>query len=320
MNQHAMRVSVQGVQPHAHRTMASMVLVLALVAFSIAPASAAAPKTYGSPEDAASALDAAWRSGSTSALIEIFGSAGDSLVRSGDRVAEQMARERLAAVYEEAHHIDVESSGFAFLVLGKDDWPYPIPMVHDGTRWHFDAKAGEQQIINRRIGRNELGVLAFCQAFVEAQHDYAAAVPGSGGEYALRLTSSPGKRDGLYWQPGTGEADSPLGPLIASADAEGYGWGREHAHEPYHGYFYKVLKEQGQAAPGGARRYIVDGKMTGGFALLAFPARYGSSGVMTFMVNQEGIVFEKNLGPQTSAIARRMTEFNPDKSWTVAKP
>jgi hypothetical protein len=268
--------------------------------------------TFSSPEQAADALVEASRLGKVGELERILGPAGRNLVISGDRVADRNGREKFASDYAEKHGISQESDQKAILTVGTEDWPFPIPLVTAGTAWRFDTKAGVDEIINRRIGRNELNAIQVSAAIVDAQHSYAAKDRTGGGylEYAQKFLSSDGKRDGLFW-PAAANDESPIGPLVASARAEGYGT----KHTPYHGYFYKILKQQGADAPYGAYRYVVKGHMIGGFALTAFPAKWGDSGVMTFIVNQDGVIYEKNLGPNTEAIARKMTTFNPGSGW-----
>jgi hypothetical protein len=300
--------------------------ILAIAGSPAARAAAAGQRSFASPEQAADALSAAWHTGDSSALLDIFGPAGEKLVRSGDPVAEKNARERLAASYDMGHRIETEGDGKAVLVLGGDEWPFPIPVVRQGSTWRFDVNAGEEQILDRRIGHNEMHAIAVCLTYVEAQRDYAAKDPMRTGlnEYARKVASDDGKRDGLFWPPATegeanGDGESPLGPLVAIAEAKGTKAVGVDGEAPFQGYYYRILTAQGENAPGGARDYIVDGHMTGGFALVAFPASYGNSGVMTFVVNQGGIVFEKNLGPETASIARRMTEYNPDKTWRIVE-
>lgn len=293
---------------------AAVVLAATLAMASATPA--AAQRIFASPGQAAEALAAAWRSGGQNALLAIFGPAGARLVNSGDPVAEKAARRRLAASYDEAHRLEAEGAGRRVIVLGRDQWAYPIPLARRGAGWRFDVKAGAQQIIDRRIGRDELNAIAVSRAYVEAQRDYAAQEPL--GQYAQRVASSEGKRDGLYWRVPAGGEESPLGPLVVAAEAEGYGAASAAGRAPFHGYFYRILKRQGPSAPGGAKDYLVNGRLTGGFGLVAFPAIYGNSGVMTFIVNQGGVVFEKNFGPDTAAIAGRIAAYDPDASWRVA--
>ena len=273
--------------------------------------------TFASPEQAADALVAAAGAGNTGDLKKILGPSGRKLIFSGDRVADKEGREKFAADYAQKHAIEKQSDTKATLVVGAEEWPFPIPLVKQGDAWRFDTKAGADEILNRRIGRNELNAIQVCGAIVDAEHDYASKDRTGDGylEYAQKFMSSPGKRDGLYW-PATAGEESPIGPLVVSARAEGYGARGDHGkRSPYHGYYYRILKQQGKDAPGGARDYVVNGHMIGGFAVVAFPAKYGDSGVMTFIVNQDGMIYEKNLGPDTAKIARGMTTFNPDASW-----
>jgi hypothetical protein len=203
-------------------------------------------------------------------------------------------------------------------VVGSEDWAWPIPIVRQGDRWHFDTAAGLQRIIDRRVGRDELNVIEVCRAYVSAQREYASMERLANGtqEFAQHFGSSPGKHDGLYWAATAGSPQSPLGPLVAAARQEGYTVdGGAEVRTPYHGYYYRILTRQGSHASGGARDYIVGGHMTGGFALLAYPAKWGDSGIMSFLVNQSGVVFEKNLGPETARLAQQITQFDPDLSW-----
>jgi hypothetical protein len=305
--------------------LAGLILSVALATLGVLTsvgAAAADQRTFSSPEQAAEALAAAWRSGGISELLAIFGPSADKLVSSGDPVAEKEARDRLASSYDEAHRLEVEGADKAIIVLGKDEWPYPIPLVKQGTSWRFDVNAGAEQIIDRRIGRNELNAIEVCRTYVDAQREYAAKDRLGDGlhEYAQRVASSEGKHDGLFWRISGADEESPLGPLVVAAEAQGYRAASAEGRVPFHGYFYRILTRQGQSAPGGAQDYLVKGHMTGGFALVAFPATYGDAGVMTFIVNQNGIVFEKNLGPNTGDIARQMTEYNPDTTWKIAQP
>ncbi|MFZ0889998.1 MAG: DUF2950 domain-containing protein [Candidatus Binataceae bacterium] len=272
--------------------------------------------TFSAPERAVEALIAANRSANTAELVKILGPESEKLVSSGDPVADTAGRNRFIAAYDVSHKLDSRGADKAVLVVGKEDWPLPIPLVREGSVWRFDTKAGEKEILDRRIGRNELKVIEVCRAYVEAQREYAAKDRlGSGHlEYAQHLLSTSGKHDGLYWATGAGEEQSPLGPLIAKARAAGY-FAKDNESSPFYGYYYKILTRQGPNAPGGAKDYIVDGHMTGGFGLLTFPARYGDSGIMTFIVNQNGIVSQKDLGPETASTAGNMTQFDPDATW-----
>jgi hypothetical protein len=277
------------------------------------------PATYASPEQAVDALVTATRTTRLKELRQILGTEGRALIWSGDRVADRLGRDKFITAFDQNHRLEATGPNTMVLVVGPEQWPFPIPLVRDGETWHFDTPAGVQEILNRRVGRNELNVIEVCRAFVVAQREYAARDPmGTGlGEYAQRFLSTPGTRDGLYWPAQPGEPESPLGPLVASARAEGYRRTPAPQPIPYHGYLYRILARQGANAPGGPRDYVVDGHMTRGFALVAFPARYGNSGVMTFLVNQTGIVYQKNLGPDTSTIAAQIAAFDPDATWTT---
>ncbi len=280
---------------------------------------AAAPRqmTFASPEGAATALVAAARADKMGDLERILGPTGQRLIHSGDRVADKAGREKFVSDYGQKHSIERQSDTRAILIIGANEWPFPIPLVKQRDTWRFDTKAGAEEILDRRIGRNELDAIRVVGAIVDAERDYASKDRTGAGylEYAQKFMSSPGKRDGLYW-PATEGEDSPIGPLVVSASTEGYGPKGAHGrHQPYHGYYYRILKQQGKDAPSGARNYIVNGHMIGGFAVVAFPAKYGDSGVMTFIANERGVIYEKNLGPKSAAIARTMTTFNPDSSW-----
>jgi hypothetical protein len=277
------------------------------------------PETFGSPEQAVDSLVAATRNTRLKELRQILGDEGRALIWSGDRVADRLGRDTFIAAYDQSHRLQATGADAAVLIVGSEQWPFPIPLVRNESGWHFDTPAGVQEILNRRIGRNELSVIDVCRAFVIAQREYAARDPmGTGlGEFASKFLSTPGARDGLYWPTQADEPPSPLGPLVARARAEGYQRRPPPGLTPYHGYYYRILTRQGTSAPGGARDYIVDGHMRGGFALVAFPAKYGNSGVMTFLVNQTGIVYQKNLGPNTSALTVQLTAFDPDATWTT---
>jgi hypothetical protein len=299
----------------------SCIIVLATAAAlgAGAPAHAAdAPQqTFATPDAAVEALVAANRADAPKEIVKILGPEGRKLVYSGDRIADRAGRARFLANYDAAHKIVTEGDK-ATLVVGTDEWPMPIPLVKEGAAWRFDPKAGEEEILNRRIGRNELNTIQVCRAIVDAQREYASKDRRGDGllEYAAKFGSSPGQHDGLYWKVEPGEEESPLGALVASAHAEGYGGkSRTGKQRPYHGYFYRILTRQGKDARGGAYDYMVNGHLFGGFALVAFPARYGDSGVMTFIVNQDGIVYQKDLGFDTDALARRMNEFDPGLGW-----
>ena len=300
------------------RKLRSVVGVLALcVVAPLAVAGAPVQKSFESPEAGVNALIDAVRANDRKTLQAILGPHTRKLINSGDEVADAARREAFIKEYSEASKIVLDGDTKATLLIGDDEWPLPIPLVKAGNRWHFDSRQGEKEILARRIGGNELAAIQVCLAIVDAENEYAEEVHPSDGvpHYAARFLSTPGKQDGLYWQSGVDEPPSPLGPLLAAAATEGYSNAGAKVLAPYHGYYYKILTSQGVDAPGGAYDYVVKGKMIGGFAVLAYPAYYGSSGVMSFMVNHEGVVYEKNLGRGTKAIAAGMTSFNPDGGW-----
>jgi hypothetical protein len=284
-----------------------------LVAATSALAGAAGQRTFSSPDEAMSALVTAARGDDVAALLAILGPEGTGIISSGDEVADRAERARFAQVATEKTRLEPKGSDRVVLNVGSDDWPFPIPMVKQGAAWRFDTAAGKNELLNRRIGRNELSTIEVCNAYVDAQREYALRGDGS---FAERFRSTPGKHDGLYWEAAAGEPESPMGPLAAEATREGYGPKSSAAERrPYHGYFFKILTAQGPHAPEGARSYVADGHMTGGFALVAYPVDHGASGVMTFVVNEVGIVFQKNLGTRTAAVAEAMTRYDPDDSW-----
>jgi hypothetical protein len=275
--------------------------------------------TYASPEEAAKALADAIRSDERRQIWRVLGPGASKFIRSGDPVQDSDAREAFVAAYDHSVKFERAGDSKATLLIGPDDFPFPYPLVKRNDRWHFDAKQGNEQVLDRRIGRNELSAIKVCLAYVDAQREYAARDRDGNGllEYAQKLSSTPGTHDGLYWETKEGEPPSPIGPLAASARSQGYG--RQGPGEAYHGYFYKILTGQGKDASGGAYDYLVDGKMIGGYALVAYPARWGNSGVMSFICSHDGIVYEKNLGHDTQAVASKMTLFNPDATWTKSK-
>jgi hypothetical protein len=273
---------------------------------------AQAQQSFASLDEAVSALAGAVKSGNKQDILKVLGNNGEDIISSGDDVADTAARGKFVSAYDARHSVKVDGKK-ASLVIGADDFPFPIPLVHTKAGWEFDTDEGRREILYRRIGRNEIDAIETSLAFVDAENDYADKDRGDGvGVYAQRIVSSPGKKDGLYWP--SDSNDSPLGQLAAEASAEGYKAGGE--PQPYHGYYYRILTRQGASAPGGTMSYIVDGKMIGGFALVAYPADYGNSGVMTFMVSHAGTVYQKDLGEDTEARAKRITSFDPDKTWT----
>jgi hypothetical protein len=293
-------------------------VLIASASFSTAHV-ASAQTVFASPEKAVDGLISAVRAGSTDRLLRILGPGSKKLVSSGDTVADAQARKKLVGEYDATNTIEKEDDTRAVLVVGKDAWPFPFPIVKQGTGWRFDSRAGAEEIIDRRIGANELAAIEVCRAYVAAQREYAEEDRNHNGilEYARKFLSSPGKEDGLYWPTKAGADESPLGPLIVRARAAGYGQAKPKGRTPYHGYYYKILLEQGPAARDGAYGYVVEGHMIAGFALVAYPAQYGSSGIMTFIVNQDGIVYQKNLGADTAELANEMQVFNPDPTWTT---
>ena len=300
------------------RPLASILIALMLLAApGLCGLADAAQRQFATPEEAFTALVDAIKANDRKALLAMLGSDGGPLVSSGDEVADRNTGQRFAAEYDRAHRFE-GGGGKVVLYVGQDDFPFPIPLVPDGPAWRFDTRAGKEEIVNRRIGRNELDTIQVCLAYVDAQREYYSEDRNADGlrEYARDFASTPGKHDGLFWEARPGEKPSPLGPLVAGARAAGYGPGRGRGGAPYHGYYYRILTAQGPDAPGGAYDYLARGRMIGGFALVAFPAQYGVSGVMTFIVNQDGIVYQKDLGPNTAALARAIKQFNPDSSWT----
>ena len=297
---------------------AAFALLVVAGGFHEALAAGAEQTRFPSPEEAVKALVQAVKAGDMKTLAAILGAEAKPLVSSGDAVADKQAHERFVQEYEQANRLEKAGEGKAILVLGQDNWPFPIPLVKQDDVWRFDTAAGKQEILNRRIGRNELSAIQVCQAYVDAQREYAREDHDGDGllKYAMKFVSDGGKKNGLYWETKEGEAPSPLGPLVANARAAGYSAKQTGGKPtPYYGYFYKILTAQGKDAPGGAYDYVVNGKIIGGFALVAYPAQYGVSGVMTFIVNHDGIVYQKDLGQNTAADAANMTTFNPDTSW-----
>jgi hypothetical protein len=278
---------------------------------------------YPTAQAAVAALVAALRADNPGRIRAVLGPGSDQLINSGDQVADHHGRARFVAAFDKNSKIEPEGDAKAILVVGENEWPLPFPLVKDASGWwRFDTESGGEEILNRRIGRNERAAIQVCLAYVDAQREYALTQGDRDGmhAYAMNLVSSPGKRDGLYWPTKEGQPLSPLGPLVAKAKEEGYGKTKNAPHEPYHGYLYRILTSQGGDAPGGAYDYVTGGRMIGGFALVAYPARWGVSGVMTFIVSHEGVVYERNLGKATAAIASRMTRFDPDSSWSKAQP
>lgn len=291
------------------------VSIAAMLIATAALTPADAQERFKSPDDAVAALVKAVRSEDTRDMISVLGRDGREIVFSGDDVADEKTRAAFLIAYDLRHQI-VKDGNKATLQVGPSDWALPIPIVQNNGSWQFDTAKGREEILYRRIGRNELAAIRVSLAYVDAQNDYAdmnpehATIPG----YAQHIISSYGKKDGLYWPTSANEQRSPLGQAAALATIEGYRPGGD-TPTPYHGYYYKILTSQGASAPGGAANYVVEGNMIGGFALVAYPAEYGNSGVMTFLVNHAGTVYQKDLGSSTASIASRMTAFNPDHTW-----
>jgi hypothetical protein len=296
-----------------------LVLLAFLVAIigSEATALAAQPqqKTFKSPEEAVKALVDATRADDTAALEALFGPGSKDMISSGDDVDDARGRAMFVKSYDDAHRLEKAGDKKRILYVGKDEWPMPVPIVKTGKQWRFNTPEGREEILSRRIGKNELGAIQTCLAIVDAEKEYATLDRDNNQllEYAQKFESGKGKRDGLYWETEPNAPLSPLGPLIAHSVSEGYGKTDQMA--PYHGYIFKILTAQGESAPGGAFSYIVNGSLIGGFAVVAYPALYRSSGVKTFMVNHEGIVYEKDLGAETEKVAAAITVYDPDNSW-----
>lgn len=272
-------------------------------------------KTFATAQQAADAMILAAKNDDVTALLGIFGPAGKDFVDTSDDVQDKNSRAAFAALAQEKMHVDLDphNPNRAILSVGNEDWPAPVPIVKQGGKWHFDSKAGRSEILDRHIGTNELDAINICRGFVEAQKDYAEQIhdDSSVNQYAQRIISTPGKQDGLAWQNSDGSWGGPVGEAVAKALEEGY----VEKAKPFHGYYFKVLKGQGPAAPLGQLDYVIEGAMIGGFALVAVPADYRVTGVMTFMVSYDGVVFQKDLGTDSLNIVKKMERYNPDKTW-----
>ncbi|MDI3470934.1 MAG: protein of unknown function DUF882 [Pseudolabrys sp.] len=300
----------------AHVHMAGKRIASAAVMLLMLTSAASAQKAFKTTAAAVETLAGAVKAGDRKAILAVLGRDASDIISSGDPVADTAMLQRFTAAYDAKHQINMDGDNKATVIVGQEDYPFPIPLVRKHGEWRFDTAAGRREILYRRIGRNELDAIQSCLAYVDAQNEYADKDrTGSGkGVYAQRIVSSPGKKDGLYWPDPQGNDPSPLGELFAEATKQGYRVGE--GRIPYHGYYYRILTKQGAAAPDGALNYVVNGKMIGGFALVAYPAEYRNSGVMTFIVSYDGQVYQKDLGQHTARIAERMTSYNPDKSWT----
>lgn len=276
---------------------------------------------FATPEEAVTALGAAAEKQDVAELRRLFGPGTDDLLSSGDDVADRAARQAFVTRFQAKNQLVSGGPNDLMLQVGEDDWPLPIPLVKENGKWHFDGVAGADKVVRLRIGTNELRTIDVMRGYVDAQQEYASkghdGLPA--GIYAQRFFSDNGKHNGLYWEARDGERESPAGPFLARATSEGYG-GSQGENMPYHGYLYRQLTAQGGAETGGARDYIVNGKLTQGFALIAYPADYGASGIMTFIVNQDGIVWQRDLGDDTAAEVSKIQRFNPDSDWTPIPP
>jgi hypothetical protein len=293
--------------------LSTLVISLAACSHSTGPSI----RTFASPDDADNALIAVARSGDQAAIIAIFGPDSKELISSGDAVEDKNAIAAFISHYDAMHRWRKLGDGAEMLLVGADNFPFPIPLKRNANgQWFFDTAAGEEEILNRRIGRNELAIIDVCQAVANAQAQYFSRLHDGATtrQYAMKFISDSGKQNGLYWKSAEGQPESPLGPLAAFATSEGYAV-KPDAHTPFHGYYFRMLQGQSANAPGGAKQYMVDGKMTGGFAVVAYPSEYGNSGVMTFIVNQNAFLLQKDLGKTTAETAAAMTEFDPGAGW-----
>jgi hypothetical protein len=296
--------------------------LIALLLHSLAGCSM--QRRFDSPDQAVNSLVSAFRADNQEELHQILGRDGDELLSSGDPVNDEATFKRFLTAYDEKHQLVKLDENMVRLDVGNDEWPMPIPLVREFNQWRFDTDAGKEELINRRIGRNELDTMQVCLAIVDAQREYAERDPEHVGlpTYAQKFFSDPGKKNGLYWQTGENETPSPLGPIAAEAESQGYSVPNTNATGPqaYHGYYYRMLKSQGPDAHGGARDYVVNGHLIGGFAVMAYPADHGNSGIMTFIVNQDGVLYQRDLGNDTAKAAARISAFNPDSHWTKVDP
>jgi len=277
-------------------------------------------QTYASPEDAGKALYSAVKAGDTAAMEAVLGSSAGPIINSGDAVQDKKNQAFFVEKYEQMNRWGKETDGDQTLFIGVDNWPFPVPLKKAASgQWYYDTKAGVEEILYRRIGKNEYAAIRVCGVLADAQDDYFKGLHDGSTvhQYAQKFLSDPGKQNGLFWKSEGDQPESPIGPLIAYATGEGYGKGQEGQNVPFHGYYFRILTAQGADAPGGAKSYIKDGAMSEGFAFVAYPAEYRNSGVMTFVVNLNGAIYEKDLGPKSADLAKAMTAINPDKTWRV---
>jgi hypothetical protein len=272
-------------------------------------------KTFSSAEEATNALVTAVQANDRKMMLDILGPDGKQIISSGDETEDANSRANFVKRYQEMHRLMKEPDGTTVLFIGAHNWPAPIPLVHKGNSWYFDIEAGKKEILYRRVGRNELSAIRVCQELVAAQKEYSSEHK----EYAQNIFSDEGQHNGLYWEAAEGEPQSPIGPLVASAVAQGYAKRRDGTPTPYRGYYFHILTRQGKNAPGGAKNYVVNGKMTEGFAFVAYPAENRSSGVMTFIVTEDGVVYQKDLGRKTDVLAKAMKEYDRNPSWQKAE-
>ena len=272
-------------------------------------------KTFSSAQEASTAFVTALRNNDEKAMLDILGPGGKQIISSGDGIEDAESRADFVQKYQEMNRLVKEPDGTTTLYIGAKNWPTPIPLVNKGSSWYFDTEAAKAEILFGRVGRNEISTIRVCQELVAAEKEYYSMQQH---EYASKIFSDEGQRNGLYWRAAEGELQSPIGLLVASAVAEGYAKGRDGAPAPYRGYYYQIQTRQGENAPGGTKNYIVGGKMIDGFAFVAYPAQYRLSGVKTFIVSEDGVVYQKDLGTNTVVLAEAMTEYNPDSSWQRA--
>jgi len=296
---------------------AKLLAMLALCAAALVQAATPAQKLFPSPEAGANALVEALAANDDAALHAVLGARGVDLLQLRPQAEEERQRERFLAAYAASSKLVPRGDSQVVLEVGEDSWPFPIPLVKSATGWRFDPQLGEREVLARRIGRNELAAIEVCLAIGDAQREYASSEWDGDKvlKYAPRFMSTPGRHDGLYWESAQGEPLSPLGPFVAAAGLDQRAAKTALSRGPYHGYYYRILTRQGRNAKGGAYSYVAHGRLIGGFAVLAYPARYGYSGVKTFMVSQDGEVFEKDLGPDTRASAQKIQSFDPDPTW-----
>ena len=309
----------RGIRPAAPFQLILVATLLVSMNIGRLAAQQSAQKTYSSPQQAVQALVNAVKADDPAQLMQILGPEAKAILYSGDPVADKTIREKFLEKYDQMNRLAADQDRSVTLYIGAENWPFPIPLVKKNNAWLFDTAAGKKEILYRRIGRNEFNTIDTLHALVDAQKEYASE-PREGQQtkqYAQKLLSDPGKQDGLYWKTEKGQPPSPVGSLIAEAFEQGYR--KQEGPVPYHGYIFRLLRSQGKDAPGGQKDYMVDGKLTRGFAFVAYPVEYRNSGVMTFIVNQDGKIFQKDLGPNTESIASQMTAYNPDKSWRLVE-